>query len=142
MFTLIIFTDSANKYDFGGHRQTRDAIIFDTVIFDYLENTRVFTNTNATKTILEQCGCPSEIGIIDPNSGLPDTDEDCVIVLETGDFAPYMPFVSKIVHVDWGRNYLGERKFFIDENKYVLNGEEYMSGSSHDEVCIRTYVRR
>ena len=54
----------------------------------------------------------------------------------------YSDRISKIVHVDWGRNYLGERKFFIDENKYVLNGEEYMSGSSHDEVCIRTYVRR
>lgn len=133
---LIACVDERNGMLFNNRRQSRDK----TLTFHILEKTKnnKLWITNFSQDIFDISENPN---IIIDDDFISKIDKDDYCFIENIDVNAFVDKVDKIILYNWNRHYPADKYFNIILNDWVVDSEEEFSGSSHDKITEKIYVR-
>ena len=134
---LIVCIDENNGMLFNNRRQSRDKILLSRILeiakdeklwmtefsqdmFDIIKNKNIVIDNECTDKAAENDYC----------------------FIENVDISTIIEKVNKIILYNWNRNYPADKYFNISLENWVISSEDEFSGSSHERITEKIYIRR
>ena len=133
---LIVCVDEKNGMIFNNRRQSRDRILI-AHILEQTKNKKLWI-TNFSQDIFNMSDANNLI-IDDQFVEKIGKEEYCFV--ENIDVKTLIDKVDKIILYNWNRNYPADKYFDVNIDDWVVDSEEEFSGSSHEKITQKIYIR-
>ena len=134
---LIVCVDEKNGMLFNNRRQSRDKVLLSHII-------EISQNENLWITEFSQdmFDTMENKKIIIDNECINKAAENDYCFIENVDISTIIEKVNKIILYNWNRNYPADKYFNISLENWVISSEDEFSGSSHERITEKIYIRR
>ena len=133
---LIVCVDEKNGMIFNNRRQSRDKILI-AHILEVTKNKKLWI-TNFSQDIFNMSDANN---LIIDDQFIEKMREDDYCFVENIEVKTLIDKVDKIIIYNWNRNYPADQYFDINLDEWVIDSEEEFSGSSHDKITQKIYIR-
>ena len=133
---LIVCVDERNGMTFNNRRPSRDKILTGRIIEKTKDKKLWITTFSKDIFNIEEDG---NIMIDDKFYSIAEKEDYCFI--ENIDANIISDKVDKIILYNWNRHYPADKYFNISLDNWLIISEENFTGSSHDNITERIYVR-
>lgn len=133
---LIVCVDERNGMLFNNRRQSRDKILTSHIL-EKTKNNRLWI-TGFSQDLFD---IVENKNIIIDNEFIEKTKEEDFCFVEDVDANTFIDKVDRIILYNWNRHYPADKHFNIMLDDWEMVSEEEFSGSSHDRITERIYVR-
>lgn len=127
---LILCVDEKGGFSFFGKRQSRDKILIERILEKAAGNLYVseysaplFSEFNGVKTVKNF------------------SDATCGYFFAEG-LLPSLSSFDEIILYNWNRHYPADVFFAINEEEFILEGEDEFKGFSHEKITEKIYRRK
>lgn len=133
---LIVCVDEKNGMTFNNRRQSKDRILT-AHILEQTKNKQLWI-TNFSQDIFNVSDANN---LIIDDQFIEKIGKDDYCFVENIDVNTIIDKVDKIILYNWNRRYPADKYFDINLDDWVVDSEEEFSGSSHEKITEKIYVR-
>lgn len=134
---LIACIDERNGMLFNNRRLSRDRILLNHII-EITKNEKLWI-TNFSQDLFDNI---ENKNIIIDNECIKKANKNEYCFIENIDISTFFESVDKVILYNWNRHYPADMYFNVSLDNWVLNFENEFTGSSHEKITEKIYVRR
>lgn len=133
---LIVCVDERNGMMFNNRRQSKDKILSEHIL-KLVDNNKLWTN-NYSKGVFEN---QENSNILVDDNFIEKIEKEDYCFVENIDVSKLLNKVDKIILYNWNRHYPADQYFNIRLDDWLLESESEFSGSSHERITQKIYIR-
>lgn len=133
---LIVCVDEKNGMMFNNRRQSKDRILSEHIL-KIVDNKKIWMNSYSKSAFEGQ----ESLNITVDDNFIEKIDKDEYCFVENIDVNTIINKVDKIIVYNWNRHYPADRYFNINLEEWVVDSENEFTGSSHEKISEKIYVR-
>ena len=133
---LIVCVDEKNGMTFNNRRQSKDRILTARIL-EKTKNKKLWI-TNFSQDIFNVSDASN---LIIDDQFIEKIEKEDFCFVENIDVNTLIEKVDKIILYNWNRRYPADKYFNINLDDWVVDSEEEISGSSHEKITEKIYVR-
>ena len=133
---LIVCVDEKNGMMFNNRRQSKDRILSEHIL-KIVDNKKIWMNSYSKSAFEGQ----ESLNITVDDNFIQKIDKDEYCFVENIDVNTIINKVDKIIVYNWNRHYPADRYFNINLEEWVVDSENEFTGSSHEKISEKIYVR-
>lgn len=133
---LIVCVDERNGMLFNNRRQSRDKVLISHII-EKVKKERLYI-TSFSQDVFD---IVENKNIIIDNNCIEKANENDYCFIENIDVSNFSDKVNKIILYNWNRHYPADLYFNIPLDNWVVSSENEFTGSSHEKITEKIYVR-
>lgn len=134
---LIVCIDENNGMLFNNRRQSRDKILLSRIL-EIAKDEKLWI----TKFSRDMFDIIENKNIIIDDKCIDNAAENDYCFIENVDISTIIEKVNKIILYNWNRNYPADKYFNISLENWVISSEDEFTGSSHERITEKIYIRR
>lgn len=133
---LIVCVDERNGMMFNNRRQSKDKILSEHIL-KLVDNNKLWIN-NYSKGVFEN---QENSNILVDDNFIEKIEKEDYCFVENIDLSKLLNKVDKIILYNWNRHYPADQYFNIRLDDWLLESESEFSGSSHERITQKIYIR-
>lgn len=133
---LIVCVDERNGMMFNNRRQSKDKILSEHIL-KLVDNNKLWIN-NYSKGVFEN---QENSNILVDDNFIEKIEKEDYCFVENIDVSKLLNKVDKIILYNWNRHYPADQYFNIRLDDWLLESESEFSGSSHERITQKIYIR-
>lgn len=133
---LIVCVDERNGMMFNNRRQSKDKILSEHIL-KLVDNNKLWIN-NYSKGVFEN---QENSNILVDDQFIEKIGKEDYCFVENVDTNKLLNKVDKIILYNWNRHYPADQYFNIKLDDWLLESESEFSGSSHEKITQKIYIR-
>lgn len=134
---LIVCIDENNGMLFNNRRQSRDKILLSRIL-EIAKDEKLWI----TKFSRDMFDIIENKNIIIDDKCIDNAAENDYCFIENVDISTIIEKVNKIILYNWNKNYPADKYFNISLENWVISSEDEFTGSSHERITEKIYIRR
>ena len=133
---LIVCIDEKKGMMFNNRRQSKDRILAEHIL-KLINNKKIWMNSYS-KGVFEGL---KNINIIVDDRFIEKIGKEDYCFVENIDIKTLIDKVDKIILYNWNRHYPADQYFDINIDEWLVVSKEEFSGSSHEKITQKIYIR-
>ena len=133
---LIVCVDEKNGMMFNNRRQSKDRILSEHIL-KIVDNKKMWMNSYSKGFFEGQ----ENLNIIVDDQFIEKIGKEDYCFLENVDVNTIIDKVDRIIVYNWNRHYPADKYFNINFNEWVVDSKDEFSGSSHEKITEKIYIR-